>query len=210
MSSSFPEPAARIALVVFDMDGTLTIPYLNFRTIRAAVGMPENGMLLLDWMLTLEGAERERAFAILDEFEDEAARKAELQPGALEMLSILHDRGLRLAVQTRNSRRSVELVFAKFGIVMDEIYTRENAPPKPDPAALRDMMRKYDLAPKQVVMVGDFWADIETGINAGAHTVLLRHDGLNPSHLVPDAEIHSLMELPDVLKQFEVRAVSKF
>lgn len=194
-----PGSDSRIRLVVFDMDGTLTIPHLDFKAIRAAVGMPENGMLLLDWLLTLEGEERDRAFAILDRFEDDAARAAEVQPGALEMLATLRAQGIRLAVQTRNSRRSVDIVFAKLGIVMDDIYTRENAPPKPDPTAINELMRRYRLKPEQVAMVGDFWADIETGINAGVFTVLLRHDGLIDSHLTADAEIRSLRELPEVL-----------
>jgi HAD superfamily hydrolase (TIGR01509 family) len=191
-----------IKLVVFDMDGTLTVPYLDFSKIRKEIGVPGNTMLTLDYILTLEGEEKELAYRKLLGFEKEAAEKAELQPGAEELLYKLHEKGIHIAVQTRNSQASASKVFDKFKLPVNDLFTRENAPPKPDPAAINSLLEKYHLEKSEVIMVGDFWADIETGQNAGVKTVLIRSWDLPEADLKPDAEIHNLNELPGVMQQW--------
>ena len=184
------------------MDGTLTVPYLDFKKIRKEIGVPGNTMLTLDYILTLEGEARENAYKTLLGYEKEAAEMAELQPGAEDLLHLLESQGIRIAVQTRNSCESARTVFSKFKLPVDDLFTRENAPPKPDPAAINSLLEKYNLAKNQAIMVGDFWADIETGNNAGVKTVLIKSWDLPEAELVPDAVIHHLKELPGVLQRW--------
>lgn len=47
-----------IKLVVFDMDGTLTVPYLDFNKIRKQIGVPGKTMLTLDYILALKGEKK--------------------------------------------------------------------------------------------------------------------------------------------------------
>lgn len=184
------------------MDGTLTLPYLDFNKIRKLIGVPGNTMLTLDYILTLEGKEKESAYNMLLDFEKEAAMKAELQPGAEELLNLLKESDILIAVQTRNSDVSARTVFDKYHLPIDDIYTRENAPPKPLPHAINSLRKKYNLSRDQVIMVGDFWADIQTGINAGVKTVLLRSWDLPEADLQPDATIFSLDDLPGILEKW--------
>jgi HAD superfamily hydrolase (TIGR01509 family) len=194
--------ARSIRLIIFDMDGTLTVPYLDFHQIRKVIGVPEDGTLTLDYMMSLEGQERERAFEIMQQFEDDAAYNAELQPGVLTLLEELRRRAIVTAVQTRNSRRSVDIVIQKFGIHIDHIFTRDNAEPKPDPGAINSLLGLYGISGEQAVMVGDFWPDVETGRNAGIKTVLLKNDLPLHDKLIPDAEIDELTELVPLLDKW--------
>lgn len=192
----------RIKLVVFDMDGTITRPYLDFGIIRQTIGIPEESTLTLDYIQRLSGEERRRAFNILHGYEDDAAENAELREGVLEVIDELKRRNIVTAVLTRNSNKSVEIVFSKFGIDINHTYTRDNAPPKPDPTAIITLLKQYNLNKHQAVMVGDFWPDVETGRNAGIRTVLIRNEDSTDMKIEPDAEIKHFSELLSLIEKW--------
>jgi HAD superfamily hydrolase (TIGR01549 family) len=190
---------SRIRAVIFDMDGTVTRPYLDFRAIRAAIGVPEP---LLENMLALpEGADRERAFAILDRFEEEAAEASELNDGAQEVLSFLALRGIPSGLVTRNSRRSTDRVLAKHGLAFGMVVTREDAPAKPRPEPIWMICEKLGVRPPDALMVGDFKFDIAAGRNAGTRTALLTN-GKRPAYLSEIPPDHVLDRLADLIRLF--------
>src|SRR6185436_18002714 len=109
--------------VIFDMDGTLTRPHLDFNAIRAAIGIPEP---LLENMLALPpGPERDRAFSVLERFEEEAAELSVLNDGAKSLLDFLSGRGIPMGLLTRNSRRSTDRVLLKHSLRFEVVVTRE-------------------------------------------------------------------------------------
>ena len=185
--------------VIFDMDGTLTRPYLDFPKIREAIGVAEP---LLENMLALPpGPERDRAFGILERFEDEAAEASELNPGARDVVEFLGSRGVPSGILTRNSRRSTERTLAKHGLRFGLCVTRDDAPAKPRPEPLWMLCKHLGVEPAHALMVGDFKFDILAGRNAGTRTALLTF-GKTPSYLHEIQPDHLLVELPDLLKLF--------
>lgn len=185
--------------VIFDMDGTLTRPYLDFPAIRAAIGIPEP---LLENMLALPpGPGRDRAFATLDRFEEEAAEASELNEGALDVLSFLESRGIPSGLVTRNSRRSTDRVLQKHRLSFGIVVTREDAPAKPRPEPLWMICEKLGVHPPHALMVGDFKFDIVAGRNAGTRTALLTN-GKTPSYLKEVPPDHVLERLADLMKLF--------
>jgi HAD superfamily hydrolase (TIGR01509 family) len=193
------ESPKKIRLVIFDLDGTITRPYLDFQVIRKALGNDDPSLLTLDFILGLPPDAQKRAWEIMNGFEDKAAANAEPQDGAIELLHELSRRGVRTAIFTRNSRKSVETVLNKFGVKVDRIIARDDAPPKPDPTAIRDLMRLYGAAAGETVMVGDFALDVEAGKRAGVATVLLHNgDGLDIA-AEPDYRINRLHELLEII-----------
>ena len=56
--------------MIFDMDGTLTIPVLNFTEMRTRLGLSQ-GTDILPAVMNMESAERDRAMAIIRELEEE-------------------------------------------------------------------------------------------------------------------------------------------
>ena len=188
-----------IRAVIFDMDGTLTRPYLDFPAIRKAIGIAEP---LLENMLALPpGAERERAFGILERFEDEAADASELNEGTQDVLGFLSSRGIPSGLVTRNSRRSTDTVLRKHSLSFEIVVTREDAPAKPRPEPLWLICERLGVKPAQAVMVGDFKFDIVAGRNAGTLTALLTN-GKTPSYLAEVPPDHLLHRLSDLLRLF--------
>lgn len=190
----------RFRLVIFDLDGTITRPFLDFGRIRAEIGLPEP---LLEHMMELPpGPRRERAFAILERHEDEAAERSELSEGALEILDFLRRRGIRTGLVTRNSRRSVSKVLGKHGLSFDVVVTREDAPVKPRPDPLRLICDRLGIPPAEAIMVGDYRYDIQAGRAAGLRTALLLAGGRRPPDLEEMRPDHILGRLDELRALF--------
>jgi HAD superfamily hydrolase (TIGR01549 family) len=169
--------------VIFDMDGTLTRPTLDFSAIRGEIGLGEP---LLENMLALgAGSERDRAFAILERHEERAAEASELNDDVPEVLSFLGSRKVPAALVTRNSRVSVRRVLEKHRLGFEVVVTREDAPAKPRPEPLWLICERLGVAPAAAIMVGDFKLDILAGRNAGTRTALLTNGG--PAKFLPEA-----------------------
>jgi len=185
--------------VIFDMDGTLTRPFLDFPAIRAAVGVPEP--LLENMMAMPPGPERDRAFSILEKFEDEAADRSELNHGAADVLEFLAKKSIPTGLVTRNSRRSTELTLKKHALRIDVCVTRDDAPAKPRPEPLWLICERFKVLPAHTLMVGDFKFDILAGRNAGTRTALLTN-GTVPSYVKEVEPDHLLDRLDDLLRLF--------
>jgi len=158
------------SLAIFDMDGTLTKPHLDFDAIRAEIGLPAGP--ILESIVHLKGAERERAEAILHRHEDEAARASDLQPGAHEALECIRRAGWLIALMTRNTRHATDIVCRKHELIFDHIRTREDGPTKPSPEPIFDICRALSRRPADAWTIGDFHFDILCGHAAGTRTVL--------------------------------------
>jgi len=160
------------SLAIFDMDGTLTRPHLDFDAIRAEIGLPPGPILESVSVMPFGSAERERADAILHRHEDEAARASELQPGVHDVLDQLRRAGWRIALMTRNTRHATDIVCRKHELSFDHIRTREDGPTKPSPKPILDICRALDCRPADAWSIGDFHFDILCGHAAGTRTVL--------------------------------------
>lgn len=167
--------------VIFDLDGTLTQPYLDFDTIRREIGLPTQPRTpILEALEQMTPAERAAAEAILHRHEDEAARASELQEGALTVIAALRSAGVPVALLTRNSRRSVEIVLARHGMEVDLVHTREDGPVKPAPDAVFAICRRFNVPPESAWVVGDYLFDLQAGNAAGATSILMIGDGPMP------------------------------
>lgn len=161
-------------LVIFDLDGTLTRPALDFDAIRAEIGIASGS--ILEAVAAMPPADRSRAEAILARHEAEAAANSELQPGASEIVAAIRAAGFAVALMTRNSRPSVRTFLSRHGLAFDLIRTREDGVFKPSPQPVLDICRTLDAAVRDTWVVGDFHYDIVCGRAAGARTALLWDD----------------------------------
>lgn len=168
--------AAGIKGVVFDMDGTLTISPLDFNLIRAEARVPP-GLPILEFLDEASEEERARVEAVLHEHETRAARECTLRDGALAVTEELRRRGIKTALLTRNSSASVCTVVERFGLQLDCCVSREDAEPKPSPAAVLKIAQELGLPPAQLLVVGDYVFDVQAGTSAGARTAFLRSEG---------------------------------
>jgi HAD superfamily hydrolase (TIGR01509 family) len=169
-----------IRAVIFDLDGTLTRPCLDFDRIRAELGIAA-GRPVLEALEGMPAEARARAEAVLLQHEAEAAARSELQEGVHEVLAALRARGVRLGLLTRNSRASVATVLAAHGLAFDAIHTREDGPLKPSPQAVRALCGAFGVPASACVVVGDYLFDVQAGAAAGATTVLMIGDKERPA-----------------------------
>ncbi len=190
--------------VIFDMDGTLTLPAIDFDRLRAEIGI-ESGTIL-EALETMTADERARAHEIIEVHERIAAHDSELQDGVHEVLEYLRAGGIRTAIATRNSRPSVQTVLEKHQFHVDHIHTREDGAVKPSPQPVLDICKYFQIAPESSWMVGDYVYDIQSGNAAGATTVLFSADGSRlEAAEQADHVIRDLRELITILNNGESR-----
>ncbi|HTI50027.1 MAG TPA: HAD family hydrolase, partial [Planctomycetaceae bacterium] len=158
--------------VIFDLDDTLIDSRLDFAAMRREMGFAP-GQLILEGIAALPpGPQREACLAVLHEHERRGAESATMINGARELLAELSQRGLPQAILTRNSRAMTDLALSRLALEFSQVLTREDAPPKPDPAGLLRICRSWDVSVDEVIFVGDFHFDLLAGRAAGISTVL--------------------------------------
>lgn len=100
--------------IVFDLDGTLTLPVLDFTKLRSHLQCPK-GVDILQFCNSKSGSEKEMALRLVEEFEEEGRKNTKLQPGVFELLKFLSQCGLKRALITRNSQASVDMFLDLLG-----------------------------------------------------------------------------------------------
>jgi len=182
--------------VIFDLDGTLTEPLLDFEAIRREVGIA-SGLPILEALESFDREARARAEVILRRHEMDAIRAATLADGCSDLLAELARRGVPVAILTRNVREAVEDFVRRFDVSVAAAFTREDGPPKPSPAGVLALCRTFGLPPSDVWMVGDYKYDVIAGRDAGCRTALVLSPV--PAHLEewgrPDVAVPSLRAL---------------
>eukprot|EP00586_Coscinodiscus_wailesii_P006397 CAMPEP_0172490102 /NCGR_PEP_ID=MMETSP1066-20121228/20445_1 /TAXON_ID=671091 /ORGANISM="Coscinodiscus wailesii, Strain CCMP2513" /LENGTH=391 /DNA_ID=CAMNT_0013258409 /DNA_START=79 /DNA_END=1254 /DNA_ORIENTATION=+ len=201
--------------IVFDMDGTLTVPNLDFTEMyrRCRVSPSDDILTAISNMPESQAAE---ARAIIDEMEEEGRRTLQLAPGALELGQWLRHHNIPTGLVTRNTAKTVEWMVERLWVSepgMVPFYPAisrdvEDVPHKPDPASLAIIAKEWgsDLD-NGLLMVGDsIEHDIVFGKNAGVSTALVndvKNCGVNDSGA--DICVSGLCELPQrIWDMFEI------
>ena len=185
--------------VIFDMDGTLIEPLLDFRAVRAELGIPADSGILeaLDAMAPDKARPLRRKLLAR---ELAAARRARLHDGAAEILADIRRAGMRTALLTRNAAEAMRIVLDRFGLSFDLAWSRENGPIKPEPDGVLRACERLAVAPARCACVGDFRYDLVAANAAGAVSVLLAGSGLPDFADLADHVIGELAELRGILE----------
>jgi len=193
-----------IRAVVFDLDGTLTRPFLDFNVIREEIGAPLGRHSLLDQIDEMSPDEAARALAILERREREAVENAEANDGVHELLEYVRAKGLFHGIVTRNSERSTAMTLEKLGLGIERVITRDSGLPiKPDPAPFRALMDARGVGPDETLVVGDFRYDAEAGRAAGAKTCMVTNGREVTDDGGPDYKVPTPREVIGVLRELE-------
>lgn len=177
--------------VVFDLDGTLvdSLPMVleaiahalepfgprPTMKIFARLGGPPERFLatLLDDARNVPAALRR-----MDEYHRKNAHLIRPFAGAARLLERLRACDVSLAIWTGRDRESTDVLLRThrlegfFTTVMcgDDLPTH-----KPDPAGLREIIRRLNVNPLEALFVGDADVDVLGGVAGGVATVLIRH-----------------------------------
>lgn len=177
--------------VLFDMDGTLTQPLIDWREVRRQLAVPE-GASIMDQIESLDGDQRQEAELLLKRIEYQAATQARPNPGVVELLERLHESGLRTGLVTNNHERAMMCVVRKLGLQFDLLLSREDGVAKPAPDLLLLALRRLNVDAADAVFVGDGHYD-----RAASAAAKVSYIHLDPDRAAPQVgpTIHALTEL---------------
>jgi HAD superfamily hydrolase (TIGR01549 family) len=184
--------------ILFDMDGTLIDLVLDFPRIRREMGIGDRP--ILEGLAELAEDLRPAAAAVLERHEAFAAESCTLSRGCRELLQWIAQRGIGLAMITRNSQRSAAMVVRRHELPIDVLITREHCAFKPSPDPLHLACQRLGVTASQAWMVGDGQYDVEAGHAAGIATVWLSHGRVPSFAAQPWKTVRDLHELVDLLQ----------
>lgn len=206
--------AAAIRAAIIDLDGTMldTMPdfELALNGMRAELGLAPISQQTIEPMVG-KGSEKlirdvlaldlppERAAALYDQAMASYQRhylaingqRSTLYGGVVEGLQALRAQGLRLACVTNKPIAFATPLLAQKGLApyFELVYGGDSLPKKkPDPLPLLQVCRDFDLAPQQVVAIGDSSNDAQAARAAGCFVLTVPY-GYN--HGRPVHEIDS-------------------
>jgi phosphoglycolate phosphatase len=215
--------------VLFDLDGTIIdsigIYYKIVVSVLERLGLPqisttdlrnatENGGF--NWSMTFPEEIKEdkdelikSAWKIAEEISPKMfLDKVKLIPGAVDVLTRVSERGIKLAVVTSTPQKNMTaklkpLIESGISHLMEQIITADDTT-KTKPAAdpVVECNKRLGIEAEKSVYVGDMRLDIKAGKAAGAKTigVLTGFDDFDSLKTEkPDAIIKSIAELPDVI-----------
>ena len=192
-------PSIRPRAVLFDMDGTLTEPMLDFPRIKAEMGIGSGP--ILESMAELEEPARKKAEAVLLRHEEIVAENSCLNAGCEELLNWLFEMRIPVAIVTRNSRLSADTVMRRHGLKIEVRITREDGPFKPSPVSLELACRRLSITRDQAWMVGDGQYDVEAANAAGIRSVWISHRKSRSFIAEPWLVVADLIELLGIMKR---------
>lgn len=177
---------------IFDLDGTLadTLPELNraMNKTRARFGLapigrtevlrgindgPRNFVLRTFPEDTDEATIDAATNFYISDYETEYMNTQTAFPGMQETIRQMKRDGCKTAVLTNKAHRAavllVEQIFGKD--VFSPLWGVRDAPLKPAPEAALKIAEIFGLSPSEICFVGDSHIDMQTGKNAGMHTI---------------------------------------
>ena len=205
---------------VFDFDGTLAVPNIDFGLMRRQVdaiakryGVDPAGishLYILEMIETVraqlgrtngpggEDFHREAHDSILA-LEIECARRGGMLPGAIEVLQVLRQQGFKIGVVTRNSASAVRTICSVIDTLCDVFLPREAVRfVKPHPEHLQRALDHLQVPAQHAVMVGDGPIDMAAGKALGLRTVAVLTGGVRRELLLasqPDLILDSVADL---------------
>jgi len=147
-----------------------------------------------------------KLISILERYEMDSAKKARLLPSVKETLARLKDMGWTLILFTADGKNAMNVIVDKTGIkdFFDVMISRgESMEVKPHPNHIKSVISTMGSSPKEIIVVGDSVADMESGKHIGAITVGVTSGLGTPQQLAKvnvDYLIGSIAKLPCLLK----------
>jgi len=179
--------AGPVSGVIFDMDGTLTLPgAINFDNMYKRNGLTREGGDLIGQIQAMPDEEqRERAFAVLIDEEMLGCERMTLSPKVVELLAALKRNRIRCALSTRNCLAAFHHFEKLAGLPPDAfspVLTRDclDGINKPDPRVALHVVEAHWGSTQQQKDRASFWFvgdsedDVLCGKGAGLKTCLIR------------------------------------
>jgi len=222
--------AMTIKAVIFDLDGTIASFNIDYRAVRADVrsflikrGLPASVLSINESIFEmLKKTEifmknngksektmmetRDKALAIAEKYELEAAKTTSLLPGILEILKALKKMNLKIGLCTINSEKSTNYILKRFAIAnfFDAVTPRDDVKyVKPNAEHLEATLRALEVNPEETMVVGDGVSDMKCAREVKAIAVGLPTGVSSPKELISSGAnyfITSITDMPTLIE----------
>ena len=172
---------------IFDMDGTLVESSLDFQKIRQDIQCPPEKDVL-DFVEEFDEQERARLEAIIFNHEWQDAQAAKWLGRAADFVNHLKNNAIPMAIVTRNQADATKKKLSNTQVPIELVLTRDDAKAKPAPDALLIIAEKWQIAPEELIYIGDYVHDVRAA-NAANMTSCLLLDGDTTPEYVDEADI---------------------
>jgi len=212
-------PASAYRLLIFDWDGTLAdseqhivsaaraaidslgLPARSHEQVRTIIGLALSEACQVLFPNMSKSQESRFIARYRENFLTNTGKPIGLFPGAKATLQGLVAERYRLAVATGKGRRGLDRDIANHRLeaLFSTTRTADDAPSKPHPKMLVDIMEELDVAGDETLMIGDTAYDLEMARNAGVASVAVSsgvHDRQRLLEFDPLALLDSIAELP--------------
>lgn len=191
----------KIKAVIFDLDGTITEPFLDFDVIRSEIGIEDKDVSILDFIDDLPVDQRRHAEEILKTHEHQAVINSELNQHVTRTLRSLREKSINIGILTRNSRQNALAVLSMHNLDLDAVIAREDGPVKPDAYGVLKLCQGFGCDVCEAIVVGDYLHDLLCARSAGAIAVLIKtHKDAERFSEHADYTISSLDQLMPIIE----------
>jgi len=226
-----PPPSTPFKLLVFDWDGTLMDSVATIvacaQAMLGELGLPQPPDALIRSTVGLglretidrlvPGCDAELYRRVVDTYRTHWLTTYQnlplLFPGVPDMLRQLADEGYLLGIATGKGRRGLEHALRTSGLVgvFHATRTVDEAPSKPNPGMLLDLLDELGARPDEAVMIGDTTYDLAMAQAAGTAGVAVLSGSQAREELerfLPLACLPSVAGVPDWLAGISVATSS--
>ena len=148
-----------IKAVIFDMDGTITRPVIDWKALRSAIGAPPERSIM-EHIRSLTDGKRQRAHDILLETELRATDNVDLNEGFHELYGEIRTRGLKTGVVTNNHGAALQNLISQHALSFDTALSRDDGELKPAPDLIQLALDRLACDPEHALGIGDSRLDI--------------------------------------------------
>ena len=184
--------------IIFDMDGTLTVPEINFNIIREKLGVPK-GVDLLEYAKNLTIPQQKDYFKTIEHYEEESLNRLRFQKDVKDVLEYFSSLGIKLGIVTRNTEKHSDIVLQKLEINFNPVLTREFEHFKPSPEPIFHILKIWKMKKEDALIVGDFKDDIISGKNAGISTCFFENKSKVSYSDIADFTVKSYIDLKELI-----------
>jgi HAD superfamily hydrolase (TIGR01549 family) len=184
--------------IIFDMDGTITQPVIDFDKLRAELGICQTGDIL-DVIKDLPEEQVEHINRIIEKHEQYAIDNMSLQSGFQDFYEYCNDSGFKTALITRNRMRNVDALCLKYDLHFANVLTRDFQFIKPSPEPALHILSIWGEDASRCLFIGDYIHDITCGQEAGMKTCFMKNCGHEDFSKESDYAINDFFELLKII-----------
>lgn len=181
--------------IIFDMDGTLTEPYIDWLDLRSKIDCPPE-KTIIEHIESLPPDQAQHSNKILLQIEWEAAQEAPIREGAPELIDELRTRNLKLALVTNNHGAAMHCVIDRLGRSFDATFSRDDGPIKPEPYLIYKALTSLNVSASETISIGDSRYDLMACAAAKVKCIHLTNDSSEINH---DLQIDMLDDMVSLL-----------